>query len=101
MHRTRAAWRREGIVASLHAFDPAENGLRGALAVLHTHTPRHPAERVAKRRENRQSQEPIVMGSWLFSSSHCHFASCEFRPHPGAHIWGMCDAPPSSTRFET
>jgi hypothetical protein len=25
------------------------------------------------------------MGSWLFSSKHCNFSSCEFGTHPGAH----------------
>ena len=48
-------------------------------------------ERVSKRRENRRlagqerSQEPIVMGSWLFSSNACNISSCEPWTHPGAH----------------
>ena len=47
-------------------------------------------ERVSKRRENRRlagqerSQEPIVMGSWLFSSNACNISSCEPCTHPGA-----------------
>ena len=32
------------------------------------------------------------MGSWLFSSSSCKCSSCEFGTHPGAQVWGMCDA---------
>src|SRR6516164_1749502 len=52
--------------------------------------PPHRPERVSKRRENRRlgsqerSQEPIGMGSWLFSSNLCNFSSCECRTHSGA-----------------
>src|SRR6516164_3045034 len=53
--------------------------------------PPHRPERVSKRRENRRlgcqerTQEPIVMGSWLFSSNACNISSCELWTHPGAH----------------
>jgi hypothetical protein len=81
--------------------------------VLHTTTHRHPSHRVSKCRENRpgfragetperaqrlskrrenrrlggqeRSQEPIAMGSWLFSSKRCNFSACELGTHPGAH----------------
>jgi len=38
-----------------------------------------------------RSQEPISMGSWLFSTSPCRIWPYTIDPHPGAQVWGTCD----------
>ena len=71
------------LIASRNAVKTARVSERGI--------PPERAQPVSKGRENRrpgsqeQGQEPIAMGSWLFSSNPCNCSSCELGTHPGAH----------------